>query len=207
MYSVKQGLLLTSLILSMSLCFNATANDVRYRFKNEQGNPVIANSIPPHLVQNGYEIIDRSSNVIKVVPPAPSANDVDKANRERAILSKYEVLKRRYSEVSDIERAKNRKLESINTNISILNVNITNLESAIAGLINQAAEQERAGRKVTESILTRLSDTKAELKISEDLLEYREEEYREKAKKYDDDIRAFIQGEALYKKQNPVESY
>jgi len=39
----------------------------RYRYKNSEGVPVISNTMPAHYAQNGYEILDRSNNVVKIV--------------------------------------------------------------------------------------------------------------------------------------------
>lgn len=197
-------------LLQLFLTNPAWANEnVRYRYyiENSEGNkiPVVTNTLPAHHAQNGYEIIDLNSNVLKVVPPAPSKDDVEKAQKEREALATFEILKRRYSSIDDIERAKQRRLSNIDTNISILKGNISNLELSIEDLISQAATQERAGRKVPKHILDRLSDTKAELRISQDLLAYRQGEHRDTAKKFDDDIRAFILGESIYKKLNPGE--
>lgn len=193
------------LALSLSMAAGAVAaNDItRYRYKNSQGVPVISNTLPAQYAQGGYDILDGSNNVIKVVPPAPSKEDVEKVKQQRAVLAKYEVLKRRYSTVDDIERAKKRKLSNINTNISILKGNISNLEAGVDELVRQAAQFERAGRKVPASILSQLDDTKTELDISADLLTYREQEYRDTAKKFDEDVRAFIVGEMLDKRLNP----
>lgn len=172
-----------------------------YRYNNEDGVPVINSTIPAHYAQNGYEIINAAGQVIKAVPPAPSNADIEKAEKEQKALAAYKVLKRRYSSVNDIENAKQRKLANIDTNISILNGTIRNLTSNINLLVSRAAEQERAGRKVHQGILTQLEASKAELQISEDLLQYRQDEYLETTKKYDYDIRAFIYGEKLEKLQ------
>ncbi len=191
------------LLWAFLLVSNAQANSsVRYRFLNEQGVPVISNNLPAKYAQNGYEILDGLNNVVKVIPPAPSEEDVEKAKQERQAVATFEILKRRYSSVDDIERAKQRKLKNIDTNISILKGNISNLESAAQGLIEQAANFERAGRNVPKTVLKQLSDTRAELKVSRDLLEYREQEYQETTVKFNQDISAFILGESLDKKLN-----
>lgn len=174
----------------------------RYRYKNSEGVPVISNTMPAHYAQNGYEILDRSNNVVKIVPPAPSEEDVEKAQQQRTALAAYELLKRRYSSIDDIERAKDRRLQNINTNISILKGNINTLQASVSNIVNEAAEFERSGRQVPENILSQLDDVKKELSISEDLLTYREQEYSEIARDFDDDIRAFLIGEMMQKRQN-----
>ena len=168
-----------------------------YRYTNDQGVKVINSSIPAKYAQGGYEIINTNGEVLKRVAAAPTKEDIDKANEERAILDEYAILKRRYSGLGDIERAKQRRLSDIKTSISILNGTIQNLELNITNLVQRAADLERAGRPVHDSLLNQLKDTRAELEISQDLLNYRQSEYKETAQKYDQEIRAFIRGEKL----------
>jgi len=186
---------------TMMISFSAAAQEAGtlYRYVNEQGVRVINSSIPAQYAQGGYEIINTSGEVLKVVPPAPKAEEIEQANKEREILNTYNLLKRRYSTLDDIERAKTRRLKNIETSISILEGSITHLEDNINTLVKQAADMERAGRKVHNSLLKQLSDTRAELEISEDLLAYRKSEFSETSQKYDEEIRDFIRGEQLEK--------
>ncbi len=181
--------------------YSATASaEVKlYRYKNSAGVQVINSSIPAEYSQFGYEVINAAGEILETVPPAPTKDAIEKANQQRKILDAYKLLKRRYSSIADIERAKQRKLDNINTNIAILNGNIQKLETRVDELVGKAAESERKGRSVPKYILTQLEDTKAELRISEDLLSYRKQEYREVTQKYDEDIRAFIAGHQLEK--------
>jgi len=182
-----------------SLPSAAQGEGTLYRYTNNQGVKVINSSIPAEYAQKGYEIIDFAGEVLKVVPPAPSVDEIEQANQERDILNTYNLLKRRYSSLSDIEHAKERRLKNIHTSISILEGSVRNLEDNITLLVKQAADLERGGRKVHNTLLKQLSDTRAELEISEELLSYRKTELSETSAKYDDEIRAFIRGEQLEK--------
>ncbi len=168
-----------------------------FRYKNDQGVVVINSSIPAEYAQNGYEVITPGGDVLKVVAPAPSQADIAQAEKERELIAYYEQLKLRFSGIEDIERAKQRKLANINTNVTILDSTISNLQIKIDELIGRAAEFERSGRAVPQNLLDQLADTRTELSISKKLLRNRQQEYQETVDKYDDDIRAFVQGEAL----------
>lgn len=184
-------------VISLHSQFAAAQSVQLYRYTDENGNPVIRSSIPPKEAQKGYEIINAAGEVIKTVAPAPSKDEISRVSREREILNTYQMLKRRFSTIDDIEKAKQRKLESINTNIAILKGNISNLDNEIDALVAEAADQERAGRKVSNKIIDKLSDTRLELSISKKLLKNREAEYFDITKKYDQDIQDFIKGESL----------
>lgn len=186
-------------ILISSMVIQAFAETVLYRYKNKNGVQVINSTIPSEYAQLGYQVINTSGEVLKTIKPAPTAGEIEKAEAERAIMENYERLTRRYSNIDDIQRAKERKLININTNISILNGSIQNINLVIEDLISQAAKKERAGQKVPQYLLDQLEDNRSKLSISNDLLKYRENEYREMAAKYDQDIRDFIQGKTLSK--------
>ena len=112
--------------LTFSLCFysNVIHAGAFYRYVNEEGVKVLDTSIPPEYVQNGYEILNKNGQVIEVVPPAPSEEEIAEKQTEQEILFHYELLRKRYSNVSSIESARKRKLENLETSISIIKGNI-----------------------------------------------------------------------------------
>lgn len=185
---------------TLAATHSAYAESVLYRYKNDRGVSEMNYSIPAEYAQKGYEILNKSGQVIKVVPPAPSASELEEVEARRETLEKYEILRRRYSDIDDIERAKQRKLKNLKTNIAILEGTISNLRHEIEAHIARAAEFERSGRTIPETILGQLTDARSELKVSEDLLESRNQEYKDVSRKYDEDKLDFIKGETLAKK-------
>jgi len=188
----------TALLLA-TFCANALSQHVYYRYINEDGVKVLDHSIPPEYAQTGYEVLNASGQVVKVVPPAPSADEIARNAIEREIQERYARLKRRYSSTDDIESAKQRRLRNISTNISILNGNINTLNAQIEGITSKAADFERRGEKVPKKILDDLAAVRVELAIAEELLQIRNTEHQEVISKFDQDILAFAKGEAMEK--------
>lgn len=181
---------------------NADSNNELFRYKNKSGVTVINNSIPAEFAQKGYEIITRTGEVVKTIEAAPTGDDIARANRVKNVLSQYEPLRRRYSNIEAIERAKQRKLQGINTNISILRGTILNQTSLLDDLMAQAAQRERAGRAVPKTMIKQIDDIKAEIRVSENLLAKRQLEYSEIEKKYENDKVVFTEGKQLEKQRN-----
>ncbi len=175
----------------------AWAEDYLYRYENEKGVKVINHTIPPEYAQKGYEVLSSYGSVIKVVDAAPTDGDITKENSERMLREKFSLLKRRYGSIDDIEAAKLRRLKNIDTNISILRGNIGSVNTRIENLMSQAADMERAGRNVPDTLLRQLSDTKAELAVSSAALKARIEEFEEVSQRYDEDMATFIAGKQL----------
>ena len=195
--SFKYALIALTCVGFLSQHYMASADTNLYRYKNEHGVQVINHSIPAEYTQQGYEIINQSGEVIKVVPRAPTENEVAAANAQRELLDQYKELKRRYSDVDGIKNAKQRKLDNITTNITILDGTIKNLSINIDDLVKNAAAYERTGRQVPESLTEQINATKAELKISQDMLSYRRTELGGTAKKFDADINTYLRGEKI----------
>ncbi|SMF23780.1 hypothetical protein SAMN02745866_01536 [Alteromonadaceae bacterium Bs31] len=189
-----------SLLLTISLfSVHALAQHVYYRYLNEEGVKVLGQSIPPEYAQAGYEVLNASGQVIKVVPPAPSDEDIARNAAEREIQQIYARLKRRYSAAEDIEDAKHRRLKNIDTNIAILNGNISGLKREINKQMSKAADFERRGVNIPKQLLDKLDNTRAELAVAEEILAIREKEYQEVIAKYDQDKALFEKGRALEK--------
>lgn len=64
------GLAFASALLASTQSF--AAQKLLYRYVNEQGVKVLNHIIPPKYAQNGYEVINESGQVVRVVPPAPT---------------------------------------------------------------------------------------------------------------------------------------
>lgn len=168
-----------------------------YRYVNDKGVKEIGHAIPPEYAQNGYEVLNTLGQVVKVVEPAPTNEEVAIKEEQRRIREQYSILKRRYSSTADIESAKRRKLANLETNIAILRGNINGVQSTIDGLMTKAANIERQGRQIPANILQELTDAKAELTVAQEMLDIRLNEYKEISEKFDKDVAAFIRGAEL----------
>lgn len=173
-----------------------------YRYVNDDGVKVLNHSIPPEYAQKGYEVINASGKIIKVVPPAPSAEEQAQFALEQEIIREYERLKHRYSSPEDIESTKQRRLRSIESNISVLKGNINGLTSQVEKIMSDAARFERRNQQVPEHILKQLDDANAEIKVAEGLLEMRKQDMKDTADKYDEEIARFIEGEKLMEQKS-----
>lgn len=203
----SQSLLRSISALGLTTCLicggsNAFAQDGFYRYLNKDGVKVLNRSIPPEYAQHGYEVLNASGQVIKVVPPRRSDGEIAQEVAKEQLLEKYAELSRRYSSLDDIESAKLRRLKNIETNISILRGNISGLNTQIENLMSKAAEQERAGKDVSQRVLQSLEDARAELSVAEGIMANRTAEYKKVADKFDSDVVLFVKGQALQAHQH-----
>ena len=174
-------------------------DNVLYRYTNKHGTKVLNSSVPSEYIAQGYEVINQSGQVIQVVPPTRILTEeemkLEKENNE--LLNRYMALKRRYSSLDDIKSAKNRRLKSINNNISILKANLSGLKSRRQEHMSDAAKKERSQGSVPDYILKQIDDVDNEIKTTEKILNLRLEEYKTEEEKFDLAARAYEKGKAV----------
>lgn len=170
-----------------------------YRYVNDQGVKVMNHSIPPEFAQRGYEVLNISGRVIKVVPPALTEADIQALEERQRVREEYEVLARRYSSPHDIEEAKLRQLERLDANIALVRGNINNLKRQIDGIGAKAAEYERAAKPVPQNLLDSLAKTRNEMVNSENLMVIRVAEKQKVIDKFEREKTIFTRGKELVK--------
>lgn len=187
---------LTALLL-IAVTLTAAATDRYYRYVNDDGVTVLDSRIPPKYVKKGYEVVTASGQVLQVIPPTPSAEELEKLAAQRkqeARMAEWdEYLLRRYSSVADIESARERKLADFDASMSILRGNASNIEAQIQGVEARAADLERAGRSVPEILLENLQTLQIELDKAKQQIKSRLLEKQELEKRFDSEIRRFAQ--------------
>lgn len=170
---------------------------VVYRYKNAQDVTVMDSTIPPEYVSKGYEILSLGGKVLKVVPPALVGEAAEKARQDRILAEergKSDVLLRRsYSNVSDIDAAKERNLQSLQGNIGILEANLVNVRSRLQTSQQRAATLERGGRTVSEDLLKSIRELEQEEKDTQSQIKQRQIELQAVADKFDADRKRFLE--------------
>ncbi|OLU33960.1 DUF4124 domain-containing protein [Pseudomonas sp. PA15(2017)] len=145
-----------------------------YRYTNAQGITVIdRQGVPSEFIAKGYEVLNEQGRVVRVVPPAPSAEEMQKilADRERA-KSDAQLL-RLYSSLEDVDRAQARKLAELDGLIGVAKGNLQSVRQQQANLQKQAADQERAGREVPKPLLDQITSQRDEqVRIRKDIERY-----------------------------------
>lgn len=166
------------LILLCVVNMSAFANDGKlYRFKVD-GRVQLKDHVPPALTKYGYEILNSSGVLIKVVPPAPTAAEIaakeaaEKAAEERQKrieeqrISDRKLL-RLYAKPDDVRVAENRKLEDVNNYIDLQKRRIVSMNEKLESARSQAANQERRGQEVTAMLRVEIAELESAIDDSQ----------------------------------------
>lgn len=171
----KPALLCCSLLFGLLLPIVAGATEL-YRYTDDQGVTVLGRQgVPPEFIGRGYEVLNDQGRVIKVVPPAPSAEEMQRLLADKARASSDSQLLRLYSTPEDIDRARDRKLAELDGLIGVARSNLQSARLQQDNLQSQAADHERAGREVPEHLLAQIANQKDEqLRQYKDIARYQE---------------------------------
>ena len=174
-----------------------TEKKVFYRYTTSEGRKVVAQTIPPQYVRNGYEMLSLSGEVLKVVPAAPPEADAERISKERKAAreqSKIDLeLRRTYSSVQDIDSAKTRNLQELKNTINILQANLSSVQSQLKTQEVHAASIERSGKTLSADVLKNISTLRTEEKELNVQIKQRDTEYQAAAVKYEQDKLRFIE--------------
>lgn len=124
-----------------------------YRYYNEKGTPTLSDLVTEEHVRRGYEILDHNLEVTKRVPAFNQDNYYrEKARREAMMARKQEDqrIMRLYASAKDAEHARNRLLETLETNIGYNRVQLLRLKRLRAEQVEMAADAERSGKALSK---------------------------------------------------------
>lgn len=171
----KPALIRCSLSLGLLLPVMADAAEL-YRYVDDQGVVVISRQgVPPEFIAKGYEVLNDQGRVVRVIPPAPSAEEMQRLLADKARARSDAQLLRLYASPEDVDRARERKLAELDGLIGVARGNLQSVRSQQANLQSQAAEHERAGRTVPEHLLAQIDNQQAEQqRLQKDIQRYQE---------------------------------
>jgi len=171
---VSTGFLLASALLWLTPPTRGLAQEL-YRYRDAQGNPVITSTLPDEALKSGYKVLDSSGRVLKTVPPAPTQEELDKKAREKERQKaeaaarqqqhkRDSLLLRNFSSPDDAVQALHRKMQELNSLIKLKQGNVALLKNQLQNQQEKAANAERAGKNVPESVIRKIQSLQTRLK-------------------------------------------
>lgn len=158
-------------LIASALLLAATAAEARmYRYMDENGQIVISNTIPQEASRRGYDILNSKGRVIDSVDPAPTAEEIaareareQREEAERIQREKDQALLKRFSHPDQAVRAMHRKIRELESLNQLKRGNISVIVSQLDNEEGRAADMERAGRDIPESMLEKIRRLEAQI--------------------------------------------
>lgn len=145
-----------------------------YRYVDSRGVTVLdRQGVPPEYVAKGYEVLNAQGRVVQVVPPAPTTEQIRQAEAARTQAAADAQLMSLYGNVDDVDRVKARKLAELDALVGVAQGNIQGLIAQQRNLQGQAADHERAGRPVPQTLIDQLDDLRRQQqRLQSDIARY-----------------------------------
>lgn len=175
-YRVLMGLLGATLAGQALAAGQPSGQVEMYRYVDDRGITVIDRlGVPPQYIGKGYQVLNDQGRVIREVPPAPTAAEIEQRKADAARASSDQQLMRMYTSVDDVDRARDRKLAELDGLASVAKGNLQSLKMQQAGLQARAADQERAGRQVPDDLVEQLGNLRSdEQRLQQDIARYQQ---------------------------------
>ncbi|WP_150912264.1 DUF4124 domain-containing protein [Marinobacter halotolerans] len=165
---IRPAIIASTLALLLSA---ATVSAAMYRYKDENGQVVISNTIPQEASKRGYDILSSDGRVIDTVAPAPTEEELAERaaekRRQEARARRMEQdrkLLERYSNPDQAVRAMHRKILELRGLSQLKQGNISVIENQLDAEQARAADLERAGRDIPEATLKKIRRLEADIR-------------------------------------------
>nr|WP_245399640.1 DUF4124 domain-containing protein [Atopomonas sediminilitoris] len=150
--------------VALLLCASGQAYADLYRYVDDKGVTVLdSNGVPAAYIGKGYEVLNSQGMVVKVVPPALTAEELAQKQAQASLAESDAKLLRLYTGVDDVDRARDRKLAEIDGVMGITRSNWQRARTQRDNLQAQAANLERGGRPVPEHMTQQINDLNKEM--------------------------------------------
>lgn len=174
----------------------ATVSAAMYRYKDENGQVVISNTIPQSASKRGYDILNSSGRVIDTVAPAPTEEELaeraaEKRRQEARArqLEQDRKLLERYSNPDQAVRAMHRKILELRGLAQLKQGNISVIENQLDTEQARAADLERAGREIPEATLKKIRRLEADIREIEQEINAQKAEIEAVKRQFLEDIK------------------
>lgn len=158
-----------------------------YRYKNSDGVLVIDYSIPARYADQGYDIISTSGRVIKHVPSRDERVVMGEDEQQALETQKKEdaYILASYSSLSDVDLARQRKLENIDREIDILKANLMDAVRRESDLKDKAASYQASGQQPPQNIIDVIDELVDQQSNINKLIDERRQEKAVMSDRYD----------------------
>ncbi|MCP3673545.1 MAG: hypothetical protein GY829_03610 [Gammaproteobacteria bacterium] len=150
-----------------------------YRFTDAAGKKVVSSTLPPEISQLGYDIVNEMGVVLEKVAPRKTQQQLMEEFKNKAKIEKERqrlieqqqldfILINSYTDISDIERARDNELFAKDRDINLLKQYILRLTRQLEDAQARAARDERLGKEISQKILDEVDGFKELIKREKD---------------------------------------
>ncbi len=215
MRSVRSALLLVTAFLAASPAGGNPAPRL-YRWVDQQGKVHYSDTVPAEAIRHRRVVYDKKQlRKLKVVEKPKTREELARETRlaqlrreEKRLLeeqlAKDRALLRTYRSEEDLQLALQGQLNTIDARIRVLEANIQRLQSLLKQRIAKAAEIERNGRTVPESLAQDIASLRSQIRLSKTKIAHETQAKEALQRKFARDLERFRRLQAHFQQAEAV---
>lgn len=169
---------------------------------NHDGVRECGNIVPPEYAQQGHDEINARGLTIKTNERAKTPEEIEAERQEQERLEaqrkldeeqakRDRILLATYATEYDMRLAHKGKVAAIDSRIAHAEHLVKKLKEKLVELIQDAANQERSGKEVSDDTLTRIADVRQQITEQKNFITDREQEKTEINARFENELAHF----------------
>ncbi|HQX65404.1 MAG: DUF4124 domain-containing protein [Xanthomonadales bacterium] len=196
----KTSLRLSLILLASSVVISAfAAGNVRYKWRDADGNLHYSDSLPADANVYGYDIVSAQGIVVKHVPAAMTPDQRAAARIEAAeVRSAKDEAERQNREdqqllaanptEADLLNSQKQQIEMIDLSIKSLDTGLQSLDRNLTDLLGRAADLERDNMAVPARLTAQIADVRSKINAQHTQMERRQAEREKTAQGFAEEL-------------------
>ncbi len=196
----KTSLRLSLILLASSVVISAfAAGNVRYKWRDADGNLHYSDSLPADANVYGYDIVSAQGIVVKHVPAAMTPEQRAAARIEAAeVRSAKDEAERQNREdqqllaanptEADLLNSQKQQIEMIDLSIKSLDTGLQSLDRNLTDLLGRAADLERDNMAVPARLTAQIADVRSKINAQHTQMERRQAEREKTAQGFAEEL-------------------
>ncbi|OJY96851.1 MAG: hypothetical protein BGP25_07815 [Lysobacterales bacterium 63-13] len=188
------------ILLASSVVISAfAAGNVRYKWRDADGNLHYSDSLPADANVYGYDIVSAQGIVVKHVPAAMTPEQRAAARIEAAeVRSAKDEAERQNREdqqllaanptEADLLNSQKQQIEMIDLSIKSLDTGLQSLERNLTDLLGRAADLERDNMAVPARLTAQIADVRSKINAQHTQMERRQAEREKTAQGFAEEL-------------------
>lgn len=183
------------------LAVPASAGEL-YRWVDEDGNVHYSDKIPPEHAARARDSLNRQGIRVDSVEAAPTPEQLqaarESAQREAQARREQEAQRKRdnvllntFDSVQDIERVRDAEIAALQRSVDMTRTARDSHRRQLRELVKQAADMERTGRPVPDSVTDGLRESRERVRQRDEYIEEKRSEQAAVFARYEQDIERF----------------
>jgi len=205
---MKSSRLFTLIIVFMLASFSIPAQARIVCWTNKEGVKECGDKLPPEYAESGHKELDNRGFVIDETAREKTDEEVEEEKRLAEIQAEQDRIKEEavrrdrilldtFSNVDDIEMARDGKVASIELSITHAEARNKKLQESLDKLVAQAANEEREGKPATEALVKDIESIRNQINTNNEFIDGKHKEEENLKIDYAKDIERFKELKSL----------